>query len=775
MRILAIFAASYSLAVLVSVYSGQSRFLLYPGLICAVLFLLSLLSLRRTGRQGKAAAICTLGLAAGFLWTMGYQLLFVEPARSLHETTVYLTAQVIEFPEKTETGWSVLARARLPEGGHADTLLYLDEQGAELKPGDVISSVTRCHFADRTFSGEEITYYTSNGVFLRGKAYGTLTICHPDRIPASLWPVYLADKLREGILYAFPEEVGAQVLAVVTGNRDGLTQGFTTALQRAGLSHTAAVSGMHMAFLAGFFTCILGKYRRRTALIIIPVSLLFMVVTGCTPSVVRAAVMIILLMIAPLFHRERDDATALGTALLALLIHNPLSVAHVGLQLSFAAVAGIFVASEPIQNWLNDLLHIPGPEQRTGNKLHKLRWVLPDYFVSTLSATLGAQVFTLWLSAFHFSSVSLIAPVSNLLTLWSVALIFTGGLLTGIVGLISSEAASFLGAMIAPVAGYMRYVTQRTASVPLAAITMEPFPYQLWTFAGFFVILFLLLRPSRQRAVRAGIVCTGMLLMAAVFTALEFYMGPVSVTVLDVGQGQSVLLRHGTQLALVDCGGSSYDDPGDVAANQIENTGRETLDLLILTHLHEDHANGVPQLLERLRVPKIFLPEPEEKSKLYEAIVSQAQKQGSELVFVRRDTVLKLEDGSRLTILAPLGENGENERGLTVLASAGEFDALLTGDMGLEVEQLLLDHIRLPDIELMVAGHHGSKYATSKELLDAVEPELVFISVGANNYYGHPAPELLQRLEGREIHRTDLEGTVTVRVSKAGVERNAEW
>ena len=773
MRILAIFAASYSFAVSVSVYSGQSRFLLYPGLGCAVLFGLTLLSLRRTGRRGKVAAVCALGLAAGFLWTMGYQLLFVEPARSLHETTVYLTAQVLEFPEETERGWSVLTRAQLPEGGHADTLLYVDEQGAGLKPGDVISSVTRCQFADRTVSGEEITYYTSKGVFLWGTAYGELTIRHPERIPVSLWPVYLADKLREHILCAFPEEAGAQVLAVVTGNRDGLHQSFTTSLQRAGLSHTAAVSGMHMAFLAGFFTCILGKHRRRTALIIIPVSLLFMVVTGCTPSVVRAAVMIILLMLAPLFNRERDNATALGTALLVLLIHNPLSAAHVGLQLSFAAVAGIFVVSEPIQSWLNELLHIPGAEQRTGNKLHKLLWVLLDYFVSTLSATLGAQVFTLWLSAFHFSSVSLIAPVSNLLTLWAVALIFTGGLLTGVAGFISSEAAYFLGRIVAPAAGYMRYVTERTAEIPLASITAESFPYQLWTFFGFFVILFLLIRPSRQRAVRAGIVCTGMLLLAVIFTALEFYMGPASVTVLDVGQGQSVLLRHGTHLALVDCGGSSYDDPGDLAANRIENTGRGNVDVLILTHLHDDHANGVPQLLERLRVPKIILPGPEEKSELYETIVSQAQKQGSQLVFVRRDTVLELEDGSRLTILAPLGEKGENERGLTVLASAGEFDTLITGDMGIEVEQLLLEHTRLPDIELLVAGHHGSKYATSEELLDAVEPELVFISVGANNYYGHPAPELLERLEGREIHRTDLEGTLTVRVSKTGVKGNA--
>ncbi len=766
MRILAIFAASYSLAVLVSVYGVQNRFLLYLGFVCVLLSALFLFCMRRIGNWRKAAAVCGLGLVSGFLWTIGYQVLFVEPARTLDETTVYLTAQALEFPKETTYGWSVLARAELPEGGSADALLYLDGQGAEIKPGDIISSVTRCRFADRTSSGEEITYYTSKGVFLRGTAYGTLTIQHPERIPLSLIPVYLAEDLKERILCAFPEGIGTQVLAVVTGHRDGLTQSFTTSLQRTGLSHTAAVSGMHMAFLAGFFTCCLGQYRRRTALLVIPICLLFMLVSGCTPSVVRAAIMIVLLMIAPLVKRERDDVTSLATALLVLLVYNPLSVAHVGLQLSFGAVAGIFLVAEPIRCWLTGLLHIPEPDQRTGKKL---LWMVPDYCVNTLSATLGAQVFTVGLSALHFSSISLIAPVSNLLTLWAVALIFGGGLLTGIVGLISPEVASLVARLFTPVVQYTGSITEKIGRLPLAAITLESFPYKLWTFVLFFAILFLLVRHTRLAAVQAAFVCAGTLVISVAFTALEFYMGPAAVTVLDVGQGQSVLLRHGKHLTLVDCGGSGYDDPGDVAANWIQNTGRGTLDLLVLTHFHEDHANGVPQLLERIRVACIAMPEPSEDSELYQKILNQAQMQGVEQVYIREDTVLSLEDGSRLTLLAPLGEEGENERGLTVLATTGVFDVLLTGDMGLEVEQLLLEHTEMPDMELLVAGHHGSKYATSQELLETVDPELVFISVGKNNYYGHPAPELLERLVGREVHRTDLEGTLNVRISRSGV------
>ena len=120
---------------------------------------------------------------------------------------------------------------------------------------------------------------------------------------------------------------------------------------------------------------------------------------------------------------------------------------------------------------------------------------------------------------------------------------------------------------------------------------------------------------------------------------------------------------------------------------------------------------------------------------------------------------------SVLRLFAPLGAGETNEEGLSVLASSGEFDVLITGDMGGDVEQLLLEHVQLPHVELMVAGHHGSKYSTSSELLSAIQPETAVISVGADNRYGHPAQETLERLAaaGTELYRTELQGTVLIR------------
>ncbi len=133
---------------------------------------------------------------------------------------------------------------------------------------------------------------------------------------------------------------------------------------------------------------------------------------------------------------------------------------------------------------------------------------------------------------------------------------------------------------------------------------------------------------------------------------------------------------------------------------------------------------------------------------------------GAAVRFVTREECLDFGKGT-LTVFPPLGDSGDNERGLTVLVSAGENDLLITGDMNAAMEAKLLETYDLPDIEALVAGHHGSKYATSQALLETLRPETACISVGANSY-GHPTEETLLRLarQGCDIRRTDLHGTI---------------
>ena len=147
------------------------------------------------------------------------------------------------------------------------TLVYADEQGADLRPGDRVETVAHCTLAERTFGGEEITYYTAKGIFLRAEAYGELRVTRPERLPLRYLPAELAHQLKQGVDAAFPEDAAPLIRALTTGNRDNLTDHYTSSLQRTGLSHTVAVSGMHLSFLAALVSGLLGRGKRRSALV----------------------------------------------------------------------------------------------------------------------------------------------------------------------------------------------------------------------------------------------------------------------------------------------------------------------------------------------------------------------------------------------------------------------------------------------------------------------------------------------------------------------------
>lgn len=755
MRRLAWFAGGLSAGVFLC------RFLLPQGVWitggggCLALFALSFLCLK--GRRRAIAALLCAGLAAGCFWTAAYDRLVFQPAQALDNQTIRLTGTVRDYPMERDYGCSVVLDSEVGK-----VLLYLDEQGESLRPGDTIETVAHCTLGSYSANREEITYYTAKGIFLWGKGYGKLTVTRPESIPFRYWGGELAHRLKGGIDAALAEPAAGIVRAVVTGSRDKLTDEFTSSLERTGLSHTVAVSGMHLACFAGILSLLLGRGRRSTALLVIFWAALFWAVAGGTPSVSRAAVMILLLQLAPLLGRERDDPTALALALMVLLVWNPYSAAHVGLQLSFAAVAGIQWTATPIQNFLLKKLHLQ-PKRTTPVKGALL--YLPRGLVSIFAATMGAMVFTVPLTAIHFGTVSLIAPLSNLLSLWAVTGLFVLGMGTGLLALVWLPGAKLLAIPVSWLAAYLDKVTHFLSGFTYSALSMESFYYRAWLIFLYLALAGAVLVKGKRRWILPA--CCGVitLTLAVTLTALSFQQGEMTVAAIDVGQGQSILLRSGNHLTVVDCGGDGPDNAGDLTADYLQGQGYGKIDLLVLTHCHADHANGVPQLLKRLKVGTLMLPEGEEDSPLRQEIFVLAQELGIETRSIGAESRIDLAPGHSLILYPPMGkELDPNEQGLTLLAAAGDFEVLVTGDMSGEVEGELLRRTELPDIEVLVVGHHGAQTSTTEALLTAATPDIALISAGRNNRYGHPHAAVLERLAamGIEIYRTDLHGTVTV-------------
>ncbi|MCI8688315.1 MAG: DNA internalization-related competence protein ComEC/Rec2 [Lawsonibacter sp.] len=773
MRILATFAFSFAAAVFGAVYGELDTLLLPLGGALALAAAVGLMMRRKSRRRTRTLLILS-GLACGFLWTALYMAVFFQPARDLDDRTVRLSATVADWPQEGNYGgYTVVVRAETEGWAEVSAILYVDEQGAGLRPGDRIETVAHCTLGDRTFSGETITYYTAKGIFLRAQAYGRLEVERPEHIHPQYFAAWASKALKTGIDAAFPEDVSGFVRALVTGNRDNLTDEFTTSLERAGLSHTVAVSGMHLAFLASLLTTLLGRGRRTTAVFTILWVALFCGIAGNTPSVLRAAVMILMLQMAPLLDRERDGPTSLALALLLLLWVNPFSAAHIGLQLSFTAVAGILLVSDRVHAWLlerfkMDALHKPK------NGWEKLLRAGPYFVISSLSATLGASVLTVPLVAFHFQIISLIAPLSNLLTLWAIGFLFLGGLGVGTLAVVLPGPAAVLAVPFTALARYLQWVVGLLSRPALAALPLESIYYRAWLVLAY-ALLLVSVRMKGRRPVWAPLAAgTSALVLAVIFTRASFYMGDLAVTVLDVGQGQSVLVRTGDFFTLADCGGDCRDDPGDVAADYLQSLGRDSIDLLVVSHYHADHANGIPQLLNRIRVGEIALPDVEEDSPLRAEIISIAREKGIQLRFVREEKYQyscgDVKRNGEITIFPPMTQAGTaNELGLTLLAAAGSANVLITGDMEREGELRLVETAGLPEVAVLVAGHHGSDTSNTLELLEAVKPSLALISVGQNNKYGHPGWDTLVRLEeiGADIYRTDLYGTIEIQLNES--------
>ncbi len=744
-------ALSFSAAVFLAEYLLPLGLWLPAGAVCA---LLSLAALMLYGDRRRRALLIALGLAAGFFWTRGYDAVFFSPARGLDGRTVEVTADVTDWPRQTEYGASVRVRVRLPGAADQNAALYLDEKGMTLAPGDRIYTIAACRLADRTGSGEAIDYYTSRGIFLTAVSYGELEVERPKGVPLRYLPAHAVKGLADGVAAVFPPRAAPLMTTLLTGDTEGLDTSLFAALRRTGLTHVVVISGMHISFLSGLLMLLLGRRRRRaTALLSLGVLFFFAMAVGGTPSVMRAVFQCACLQIAPILGREEDKPTTLSAVLAALLLQNPHAAKGAGLQLSFAAVAGIYLLAPPLyERWEKRL-----PKQR-------LPAALGRAFISTLSATLGAIAFTTPLAAWRFGAVSLIAPLSNLLALLAVSAAFMGGLAATVAGLFLPAAGRVLAAAASLPTGYLLWLVPALARVPFAAVELTSVYYSLWLLFVYTVLcLYIFWRGEKKRPLFPVGAAAAVFLAAVLFTRASFSAGGLTVSVLDVGQGQCVVLQSGGCAAVVDCGGTGPKNAGDIAADYFQNLGRGTLDLLVLTHYHADHAGGAEALMKRIKVRALALPDVEPEDKLRQITETCARAEGARLRYITEQATVELGEAV-LTLYPPLGAGGGNEEGLAVLCSSGDFDVLITGDMGADIEARLIKYHDLPDLEVLVAGHHGSKYATSRELLAALTPEVAVISVGRDNTYGHPAKETLERLEGAGIcvYRTDLSGAVTV-------------
>ncbi len=741
-----------------------SHYLLFGESVIAVLALPVMLALSAflfRGRMRTRLIIAALAMALGFGQYWLHYDLTAAKCEVFAGKEVDTTARITDFPDIRDRCVLLSVKITGDELPNVSALIidYSNEE-ADFRPGDEIKVKLKLRSVTERF-GEQTDSNISKGVYLSG--YTSEKIEKTGRWSGSFvyFPKLIGNALHNEIGQLFPEDTAPFMKALLAGYKDDYygNDKLYASMNVAGLAHVVAVSGMHVAFLVGVLQSILGK-NRRSSLICICLVWLFVIMVGSPLSAIRAGIMISLLMLAPVLGRINDRATTLSFALALILITNPFSAGSVALQLSFGAVAGMFLFSQPIYAYFSKKLSPP--------RAFGAVW---NYIIATLSSSLAVTVFTFPLLAVHFGYITLLAPVMNILCLWAISFLFVGGFAVCAVGLVLPAPASWLAAVLSCLVRYIAFVVEYAAKLPITALYMENKYAPAWLLISYalFTAYFIFRRKKKISVLVPSALCLAMLCGVFALTGRDMRSDTGTISVMNVGNGQCIAVTEGESVVVIDCGSYGVtQNAGSMLSSYLRAGGRYDIDYLMLTHLHSDHTTGVVRLLNLMNVNTVILPDNAEDTNgdnVLDDIIAACEDNGTNVVYITHDTEFTA-GAIRLSVYESSERGSRDESGIMSTVSVGDYDMLVTGDVEKIVERELASSHDLSGTELLIVPHHGSKYSTSDELLSALRPETAVISTGYNRY-GHPTKETLDKLNeyGVNVLRTDELGRIVLHVA----------
>ena len=741
------FAIGYAAAAILCAYLISGSIVLLLAAIFSILFTVLLLFRKDIC---KRAALVAIGCAFGLLYCWGYDQIVLSHVSELDGLSETIQMEATDYSFETGYGKAVDGIIFIDGKKYKTRLYYQNEES--IGPGDKVSAQVRFRFTPEG-GMENTTYHKGEGIFLLAYGEEEIGIEAAGKFPGKYLPSFLRKVIGQRITEIFPAQTAAFAKALLLGDDSDLSYRDNIAFQKSGIRHIVAVSGLHISILFSVIYFVTGRKSLQTLLLGLPVLFLFAAVAGVTPSVVRACIMQALVIVSVAVDRQYDPPTSLAFAALLMLLLNPLTITSVSFQLSVGSMIGIFAFSGKVRDYLYADKRLGKP---TGKRL-KAR--LKRWFVGSVSVSVGAMSITLPLCAVYFETVSIVGIVSNLLTLWVIFYIFCGIMAAALLSVIWMPLGVAIGWIVSAPIQYVLAVARLLSNVPFgAAYTQSPYTV-LWVVLTVMLLCLFLLLKKRSPKLLIGIVAA-LYFVSLVMTYAEPRLDSFRMTVLDVGQGQCVLLQSKKEAYLIDCGGDHAERTATAALSIMGAQGIQRLDGLILTHYDVDHAGGAVYLTQALDIETLYLPDTDGEDE----IRCSLEQRNIPIRWVKENVTLSCGTGE-ISIFPAKTESKGNESSMCILFQGENCDILITGDRDIVGEAELFEQARIPDVDVLVVGHHGASTSTGLELLSKTKPEIAIISVGENNIHDHPHRETIERLEriGCLIRRTDQEGTIILR------------
>ena len=563
----------------------------------------------------------------------------------------------------------------------------------------------------------------------------------------------------------------ALLIGVLLGDRSGVPEDLEEAFEAAGVIHVLAVSGLHVGLVAGLLLGGIGLFSRSRGItvgIVLPALLLYALMAGLRPSVVRASLMFGLLLVARALERDTDAMNVLGVAALVILGISPQSLFDAGFQLSFAATLAIVALHRPIFRLLSH-------RSRGGGTWWKTWIALP------VAVSLAAQLGTAPIVAYHFSrlapsslfaNLAVVPMIGGIVALGLAAALF-GPWLPGIATLFNATNWLLLQALM----GTVRAVS----SIPHASVHVPaPSPLFLLLYASI-----LMLGAVGGRSIRAQKAVLFLLLIGAniyVWKEIIEDHDRLEVIFLDVGQGDATFIEFPNGRTMLVDGGPrtpNFDAGASILEPFLRHRGIGRLDAILLTHPDSDHLGGLLHIVEEFDVRHILEPGQRRASPRLGRFLDLVRERGiAHHRVAAGDSLIGLGGAGGLilhptpTFVADDGRapRGSNNGSVVLRLKYRGVSVLLTGDVEWETDAALLNWRDRLQCTILKAAHHGAGSSSTQAFLRGTSPEIVVISVGEYNPFGHPDHRVLARCAQADatVYRTDRQGAIMLAISDRG-------
>jgi competence protein ComEC len=736
-------------------------------------------------------------------------------------------AAPVAIPDGDGPWHGVVIGVGSPREGHQSATVELEVTAGSLRVAATLPRYPEVAPGDRISAGGRLEPLPDDdggyGTYLRRVGAGaTLRARSLDRVGGEDSPGGAIESARRAsgdvLTRALPEPEAGLAAGILIGLRDRVDRDLAAAFTTAGVSHVVAISGWNIAIVAALVGALVRRRfgRRARSVAILLAIVAYTVAAGGSASVVRAAVMAAVVLLARESGRAGAAATALGWAVTLLLLVDPATVGDAGFQLSVLATAGLIAWATPITDRMRTF--------RGG--------ILPGWLAESLGVSFAAEAATLPVVLAGFGRFAVLAPAVNLVVVPLVPSAMAAGGLALIGGWLGQAGAPSAVTVLLGLPGWLVLavlvaVVQVAASLPFASVTLgPPWGSVVGGLVGVAVLAVAsgrvrLAQPNRlahraREAVRipsagpgpdpvagragsttrprrptAGAAATSrrpsrairyvasvltLVFVVIVLAAANRPDGLVRVTVLDVGQGDAILVEGGRGGRLLVDGGPDPDRLLIALDARLPPWDRR-IDLLVLTHPHEDHVAGLALLLSRYRVSATFEPGMIGPGPGYRAWTMALERLGvhpGRLATGDRFGVDQIRfrvlwpDPGGVPRKPPDGGTGINNVSIVLLGEVGNQRFLLAGDIEEAIDPILLAR-GMPRVDLLKVAHHGSRTSSSAAFLDAVRPRVAVASAGSGNPYGHPTQATLDRIgaRGAQVLRTDRNGSVEVTLDGA--------